>query len=62
MVEAQGLDKKAHATTEKERELESALPSNFHWKDVEPVKLRPLKSTYYITMGSAPHLPHDKLL
>jgi hypothetical protein len=45
-----------------ERQSEKASPEtrpfaaegNLNWKDVDPVKFRPFKSTYYITMGSTP--------
>ncbi|KAH8904919.1 hypothetical protein BR93DRAFT_914762 [Coniochaeta sp. PMI_546] len=40
----------------------SAAESNLNWKDVDPVKFRPFKSTYYITMALQASAPSELIL
>ncbi|KAB5522122.1 hypothetical protein GE09DRAFT_501206 [Coniochaeta sp. 2T2.1] len=44
--------------------LESNFPaeSNLNWKDVDPVKFRPFKSTYYITMALQASAPSELIV
>ncbi|OIW22546.1 hypothetical protein CONLIGDRAFT_638170 [Coniochaeta ligniaria NRRL 30616] len=56
-------DEKARYSAESRPEtVEAGAQSKLNWKDVEPVKFRPFKSTYYITMALQASAPSELIL